>query len=397
MKRLGNQILIFVCVFVCVERIVAQDASRAAGPLQVEEAALGKTANVHRVGALYLSGQFEPSDIAELKSAKIARVITLRKPEEIKWDEKREVEAAGMEWKELPFRDPAELTDALFDECRRLLANASEKKTLLHCASANRVGGVWLAHRVLDQSVDWETALAEAKTIGLKNEGLIARAKEYIERQKALPAVGPELNKDFLDPNLDVDLWISRFEVESREIFASRLEILKNCGVQAGQQVADIGAGTGLFTRLFAHEAGDNGVVYAVDIAPAFLGHINKMTRELHIENVSPVLCREDSVCLPPGSIDIAFVCDTYHHLAYPQDTLRTIRKALRPNGTLVVVDFEKIPGTSREWVLGHVRADKQTVRSEIEAAGFEFLDEPDVAGLEENYLMRFKSTERAK
>jgi predicted methyltransferase len=63
----------------------------------------------------------------------------------------------------------------------------------------------------------------------------------------------------------------------------------------------------------------------------------------------------------------------------------------LRPGGTLVVVDFERIPGTSRQWVLDHVRADKQTVRAEIESAGFRFVDEPRVAGLSENYLMRFE------
>jgi predicted methyltransferase len=73
---------------------------------------------------------------------------------------------------------------------------------------------------------------------------------------------------------------------------------------------------------------------------------------------------------------------------------LGSIFRALRPGGILVVVDFERIPGTSREWVLEHVRADKQTVRGEIESAGFRFIDEPRVPGLEENYLMRFQRPE---
>jgi len=63
----------------------------------------------------------------------------------------------------------------------------------------------------------------------------------------------------------------------------------------------------------------------------------------------------------------------------------------MRPGARLVVVDFERIPGVTREWLLDHVRADKQTFLEEIVAAGFEFLDEPDVEGLEENYVLRFR------
>jgi predicted methyltransferase len=70
---------------------------------------------------------------------------------------------------------------------------------------------------------------------------------------------------------------------------------------------------------------------------------------------------------------------------------LRSIRFALRPNGRFIVVDFERIPGQSREWVLGHVRADKKTVRKEIEQAGFVFDGEPSISELTENYVLRFR------
>jgi len=57
----------------------------------------------------------------------------------------------------------------------------------------------------------------------------------------------------------------------------------------------------------------------------------------------------------------------------------------------LVVIDFERIPGKSRKFIMGHVRAGKKEFRSEIEAAGFTFVDEPKVEGLKENYFLRFK------
>jgi len=62
----------------------------------------------------------------------------------------------------------------------------------------------------------------------------------------------------------------------------------------------------------------------------------------------------------------------------------------LRPGGELIVVDFERIPGETRKWLLDHVRANKQTFRAEIEAAGFEFVEEVQIEGLVENYFLRF-------
>ena len=84
------------------------------------------------------------------------------------------------------------------------------------------------------------------------------------------------------------------------------------------------------------------------------------------------------------------FVCDTYHHFTYPRTELASLHRALRPGGRLVVVDFERVEGVSSDWVLEHVRAGKEAVRAEIEAAGFTFLDQP-ATGLEENYCVRFR------
>ena len=106
---------------------------------------------------------------------------------------------------------------------------------------------------------------------------------------------------------------------------------------------------------------------------------------------MTSVLCSDRSVHLPPDSIDLAFVCDTYHHFEYPPATLASIRRALKPTGTLVVVDFERIPGKSREFILGHVRAGKEVFTREIVDAGFILMGEVDMPLLEENYLLRFR------
>ena len=106
--------------------------------------------------------------------------------------------------------------------------------------------------------------------------------------------------------------------------------------------------------------------------------------------NIMTVLCSDRSVKLPPESVDAAFVCDMYHHFEFPSSTLASIHRALKPGGTLIVIDFERIPGRSREFILNHVRAGKDVFRGEIEAAGFELGEEVDIPGFKENYFLRF-------
>ncbi|MBM3990881.1 MAG: methyltransferase domain-containing protein [Planctomycetes bacterium] len=207
----------------------------------------------------------------------------------------------------------------------------------------------------------------------------------------ALESVKPGINKDFLDPALDPQKFVERFETESREIFTERAAIAALVGLKPGQRVADIGAGTGLFTLPFAQAVGERGRVYAVDIAPAFVERIEGLAAEHGLRNVEGVVCAEDDARLPKGSIDVAFVCDTYHHFEYPTPTLASIHRALRQSGELVVIDFHRIEGVSREWCMSHVRAGQDVFVAEITAAGFEQVAQEQLPGLKENYIVRFR------
>ena len=204
-------------------------------------------------------------------------------------------------------------------------------------------------------------------------------------------SVRPGANERFLAEDLDVDEFVGIFEGESREIAREREAIAATLGLTAGDAVADVGAGTGLFLDLLARAVGPDGAVYAVDLSPGFVEHLEQRAQDEGLASVSVVLCTERSVELAPASVDVVFLCDTYHHVEYPSSVLWSIYRALRPGGRLVIVDFERIPGVSRDWILGHVRAGKETVLAEIEAAGFRFEDEPEIEGLEENYVLRFR------
>jgi ubiquinone/menaquinone biosynthesis C-methylase UbiE len=202
-------------------------------------------------------------------------------------------------------------------------------------------------------------------------------------------SVKPGINKEYLKPGLDVSKWVAKFEKPGREVFDQREKILEALHLKPGQRVADIGAGTGLFTMLIANAVGLTGKVYSVDIVKDFLAHINDRAAEAGLKNIQTVLGTDRSVELPENSVDLAFCSDVYHHFEYPRSVLASIRRALRPDGALVVVDYRREPGKSPEWILHHVRAGQEEVAREIEDAGFKREETPEF--LKQNYLMRFR------
>ena len=206
-------------------------------------------------------------------------------------------------------------------------------------------------------------------------------------------SVMPGINAEYLKPDLDVSKWVERFEGEGREIYTHRQEIVAFAGAKPGARVADIGCGTGLFTFLFSEAAGPKGIVSAVDIVPNFLKLIQERAQKAGARNIQTVLCTERSVELPPRSIDIAFLCDVYHHFEYPEHSLASIHRALKSGGELVVVDFIRVPGQSSDWILKHVRAGQEVVEAEIAAAGFRKVGEGGF--LKDNYLLRFRKVGR--
>lgn len=203
-------------------------------------------------------------------------------------------------------------------------------------------------------------------------------------------SVKPGINTQYLDSELKVDEWLKRFEVESREVFHNRKQLLQACEIQLGMRVADIGAGTGLYTRMFSGAVGDKGWVYAVDINARFLEHIQARAAQEKQTNITTVLCPQDSVSLPPESIDLAFICDVYHHFEFPKSTLASLNRALKPGGSIILIDFIRIEGVSSDWTLDHVRAGEEVFHRELEDAGFRFDAKLDVPGLKENYCLRF-------
>jgi ubiquinone/menaquinone biosynthesis C-methylase UbiE len=206
------------------------------------------------------------------------------------------------------------------------------------------------------------------------------------------PSEAADVAADAEEENLDV--WLERLEVGSRELYSARDAVVAAVGLKEGDWVADIGAGTGLYTVLFAEQVGADGRVLAEDIEPLFLDLINQRAADLSVDNITAVLGREDDVTLPKSSADVVFIADTYHYFEDREAVMRSIYEALKPGGSLILVEFDITPGEQRPDYKSHVRFGKAGVISEVEFIGFKLTDAPVVEGLDENYFVRFVKPE---
>lgn len=203
-------------------------------------------------------------------------------------------------------------------------------------------------------------------------------------------SVRPGINDRFKDA--DVERLIKQFERNGREIYDNRLAIRDALQLKPGMAVADIGAGTGFFAMLFADVVGPKGVIHAVEIDQNYLDHIAENAAEGGLKNIRGVLGEGRDPKLEADSVDVVFICDTYHHFEYPYDMLRHIHDALRDNGRLVIVDFERIRGVTSKFSIEHVRCGKGTVMDEVKDSGFVF--EREIPLMKEQYVITFRKRE---
>lgn len=194
----------------------------------------------------------------------------------------------------------------------------------------------------------------------------------------------------------NAEVFVDSMEVGDRELYAARDAVLAAAKIPAGARVADIGAGTGLYSLMFAAAAGANGVVYAVDIEPRFLKLINQRAADLDHENVVAVLGRETDITLPAGSVDVAFIADTYHYFTDRAAIMKTVREALSGDGRLVIIDYDLTAENAGDGKHGYVRFGKAGLVNEIQSFGFELIDEPKVEGLKEFYMVTFRKSAAA-
>jgi predicted methyltransferase len=161
--------------------------------------------------------------------------------------------------------------------------------------------------------------------------------------------------------------WLER---EDRDLEQKPDEVIRTMGLRDGDVVADLGAGTGYFTRRLAKAVAPSGRVYAVDIQPEMLALLKRNAEAAGLTNVVPVLGTADDPRLPPGSVDWILLVDVYHELQQPKAVLARMREALKPTGKVALVEY-RLEGLSAVHIREAHRMSPKQVLAEWEPAGF--------------------------
>jgi len=167
----------------------------------------------------------------------------------------------------------------------------------------------------------------------------------------------------------DSQAYIASLEDPGRDAYQKPHEVLAALALREGEVVADIGAGSGYFTVRFARAVGEKGRVYAVDISPDMIRHLNRRLRSEGLRNVVTVLSDPDDPLLPDASVDRFVVVDTWHHIEDQARYLGLMRRMLRPGGQVVMIDFQK-----REMPIGpplSMKIAREDLVREMKGAGW--------------------------
>jgi ubiquinone/menaquinone biosynthesis C-methylase UbiE len=159
-----------------------------------------------------------------------------------------------------------------------------------------------------------------------------------VAAQDAVPRDEHEMHRLHNDPKA----YIGALEDPKRDEYQKPQEVMTALAITPGEIIADIGAGSGYFTFRLAHHVGDKGKVYAVDVSPDMILHINRRIRELDVSNVVSVLSDPDDPLLPDHSIDRFFFSESWHHIENQTKYLELMKRMLKPAGQIVMIDFQK-------------------------------------------------------
>jgi ubiquinone/menaquinone biosynthesis C-methylase UbiE len=167
----------------------------------------------------------------------------------------------------------------------------------------------------------------------------------------------------------DPAAYIAALDDPARDAYQKPDEVMKALALRPGEVVADIGSGSGYFTLRFARAVGSAGRVYAVDISPDMIRHLNHRLRDEGVRNVVPVLAEPDDPLLPDASVDRFVIVDTWHHVEDQAKYVALMKRMLKPGGQVVHIDFQK-----RDLPVGPPPAMKiarEDLVKQMEGAGF--------------------------
>jgi SAM-dependent methyltransferase len=172
----------------------------------------------------------------------------------------------------------------------------------------------------------------------------------------------------------DSKAYIAMLEDPGRDAYQKPNEVIQALDLKEGEAIADIGAGSGYFAVRLARQVGEGGRVYAVDVSPDMVLHMNRRLRDAGVRNVQTLLAAPDDPLLPDASVDRFFICDTWHHIDDQAKYLALMKRMLRPGGQVVMIDYQKKPTPAGPPM--EMRIAREDLVRQMESSGFRTLRE---------------------
>lgn len=187
----------------------------------------------------------------------------------------------------------------------------------------------------------------------------------------------------------DIKQYLEHLDSTERDRYQKPSEVIDALKVKPGMAVADLGSGSGYFTRRFVEAVTETGMVYAVDVEPEMLAYAKESVIHMHIGySAEFILAQPDNPKLPYESVDLLFVCNTIHHLEDRAKYFSNLKSSLKPGARIAIVDFYP---DDRSGDLGFPKrhlVSRDTVIAEMAAAGYQLAREHHF--LPKQYFLEF-------
>lgn len=183
--------------------------------------------------------------------------------------------------------------------------------------------------------------------------------------------------------------YIERLDRSERDQDQKPAQVVDALALKPGMSVADLGSGSGYFTRRFVEAVTEIGKVYVVDIEPEALKYVEDSLVHMHRSfEAEFILARPDNPKIPFESVDVVFVCNTYHHLENRSEYFRNVKSSLKPNGRVAIVDFYHDDRSGEVGFPKRHLIPREKVEEEMKAAGYHLAKEHTF--LPKQYFLEF-------
>ncbi len=165
---------------------------------------------------------------------------------------------------------------------------------------------------------------------------------------------------------------------EDRDGWMHVVKLFELVGIAMGDKVADVGCHEGYLSFHLSEQVGERGKVYAVDVMPSRLDKLKAHIEERQVINIEPILGGYEDPKLPANTLDAILVVDTYHEMEAYATILEHLKKALKNNGRLLILEKLKahMKGKTREEQSDAHTLSLKYVKKELKEAGFNIVEE---------------------